>query len=276
MRGTKKKRGKKGGILLAAVLIAELLLGLFMPRGVFMNLGDALMAPIGLPHIIGYQIEVIGGALYPFDPFNPAMGAVNNEWHLRRHFNGGDTDVWYGGTAYDAYVRDVQANCWVFLLLWVFLAVELVCIFRQRRKEKKEGRSGTVLGLVAALLTPLLWAECIYLITGTLHPLGSFFIAFVVFMSLFYGEQNRARREAARALESGQFGQSGQKEQSGQDVVLTVHAEPQTQMPPCAVPEPPLIPRYCRKCGAKLIADSRYCSQCGTEVKTLDTEEEQP
>ena len=30
------------------------------------------------------------------------------------------------------------------------------------------------------------------------------------------------------------------------------------------------IPRYCRKCGAKLIEDSQFCRKCGTEVITID------
>ena len=284
MSSRKRKRRKTGRILLAAVLIAELFLGFFIPIGVAVNLGDALMAPTGLPHIIGYKIEEMGGALYPFDPFDPAMRAVNNEWHLRKYFGGGDIDVWSGGEAYEVYVQEVLVNCWVFLLLWVFLAVELVCIFRQRRREKEAGEStGAVPGLVAALLTPLLWAECIYLLTGTLHPLGSFSIAFVVFMSLFYREQDRARRRLKDRALGGEYAKreelgsqsrpqsrEGRNEPVGQATASSDATPPAAA--PGAVPEPPLVPRYCRKCGAQLIADSRYCSQCGAEVKILDEE----
>ena len=232
------KKSSKGAVrLLAAVLLVQLLLSFFIPWGVAMNMRDAMVAPTGLPHIIGYKIEELFGSHRPFNPYDPSMEAVNGEWLVRHLVNEGDVDrpTW-GDVAYEDYVQEVQANCWVFLLIWIFLAAELILIRKQREKEKADGeKRRTSLLLIAAMLTPFLWAECIYLLTGTLHPMASFLIAFVLFMSIFYSEKNRTRRKAK---------------------------------------VPPLAAKYCRKCGAQLIENSRYCSYCGASVEPETSKEE--
>ena len=73
-----------------------------------MNIRDAMVAPIGLPHIIGYKIEELFGSHRPFNPYDPSMEAVNGEWFVRHLVNEGDVDrpTW-GDVDYEDYVQEV-------------------------------------------------------------------------------------------------------------------------------------------------------------------------
>ncbi len=78
----------------------------------------------------------------------------------------------------------IERGCFLYLFIWVFLG-HWIYLFIRNLKGAKDNKWARAVMLIAVLLSPTLWSELIFLVTGVLEPGFSYAIAYVLFLGLY-------------------------------------------------------------------------------------------
>lgn len=172
----KDKRLKLAYIMLVAVVLLQILVQLFMPLGVSINTGAALLTPIGAPHIIAFELQ----DERPFNPYSRSMTPANVELSTRVQLAAMEKEK-HGDNVYSSdglyEWTELRSTALRYLFIWGFLAVEIVLTILKRKREKKGTSKAFVIAMIAAMLSANLWAEVLYGICGIVYPILSYGVA---------------------------------------------------------------------------------------------------
>ena len=155
-------------VVLVLVIVLQLL---FVHPYIALDSLVALGAPLALPDLLGVE-NLLTGRDWPIDIYTPACRPLHYERAIKSGLTGRDYNIDYND--YN-YLSTLRTQSFFYLLIWLFVILELVVWFRAQNTYSK-------LYLAAIALSVNIWAEILYLSLNYVNAVLSYGIAFVIFL----------------------------------------------------------------------------------------------